>query len=86
MTSRGDSWIFRHPCGCAFGLSDITSVRDTSEASAWRRMYDTAAERREAQARGVTATREAWEDYRHAVYEQLSGSWVCPHKTAEVTS
>lgn len=76
--SRSDSWIFRDACGCAFGLSDITSVRDTSEASAWRRMYDTAAERREAKARGVTATREAWEDYSAAgVYDQLAGKHVC---------
>lgn len=78
--SRGDSFIFRYACGCAFGLSDVRPRAETEEA-AWRAMYDTAAERKAAKAAGVTATREAWEDYSRAdVYEQLSGDWKCPHK------
>ncbi len=79
--SRGDSFIFRNPCGCAFGLADV-GWGSTTEADAWAAMYDTAAERREAKERGVFVTRQAWEDYRHTVYDQLSPSWRCPHVPA----
>lgn len=83
--SRGDSFIFREACGCAFGLTDVRG-RVQDEAAAWRSMDYTAAEKRAAIARGVTVTREAWEDYSRAgVYEQLSGTWKCPHR-AEVAS
>lgn len=84
--SRGDSWIFRHACGCAFGLVDVNRFAP-NEDKVWSAIYDTAAEQRDAVRRGVTVTREAWEDYSAAgVYEQLSGRWVCPHKSAEVAS
>lgn len=82
--SRGDSWIFREACGCAFALSDVRRGV-TTEDQAWNSIYDTAAEQRDAARRGVTVTREAWEDYSRAgVYDQLSGKWVCPHKNAAV--
>lgn len=41
-------------------------------------MYDTAKERKAARERGVYVTREAWEDYRHTVYDQLRAG--CPHQ------
>lgn len=82
--SRGDSWIFREACGCAFGLSDVRRGV-TTEDQAWDSMDYTPAELRAAVRRGVYVTREAWEDYSRAgVYEQLAGKWQCPHKTAEV--
>jgi hypothetical protein len=82
--SRGSSWIFRHACGCAFGLSDLRRGVMTEDA-AWRSMYPTAAERKTAKASGVTVTLETWEDYSAAgVYDQLSGKWTCPHRGAEV--
>lgn len=83
--SRGESFIFRDACGCAFGLVDVRP-RAATEDAAWKAMFDTATEREEAKARGVHSTREAWENYRHTVYEQLSPKWRCPHRTAEVTS
>jgi hypothetical protein len=73
--SRGDSFIFRNPCGCAFGLQDVTAQVDTP-SKAWKAMF-TAKERDAAVDRGVTVTREPWEDYRHTVYAQLTGP--CPH-------
>ncbi|GAA2346640.1 hypothetical protein [Dactylosporangium salmoneum] len=83
--SRGDSFIFRERCGCAFGLTDVRRGV-TTEDQAWRSMEYTAAEKRAAIARGVTVTREAWDDYSRAgVYDQLSGKAPCPHRT-EVAS
>ena len=76
--SRGDSWIFRHACGCAFGLVDVTSRADTA-SRAWREMFETVRKRDAALDRGVTATREPWDQYRHTVYDQLRGG--CPHGT-----
>lgn len=80
--SRGDSFIFREKCGCAFGLTDARPGVQT-EAAAWRSMYDTVHEMSAAIARGVYVTRQAWEDYSAAgVYDQLSPKWVCPHTAA----
>ncbi len=78
MRSRGESFIFRDECGCAFGLADVRPYVATEDA-AWKAMFDTAAERKAAKARGVYVTREAWENYRHTVYDQLSPKWQCPH-------
>lgn len=74
--SRGDSYIFRAACGCAFGLTDVRPGV-TTEEQAWKSMYPTARERKDAAARGVHATREAWETYRHTVYDQLRGTHHC---------
>jgi hypothetical protein len=83
--SRGDSWIFRRACGCAFGLVDVNARADTL-SKAWKAMYPTVRERDAALDRGVTVTREAWEDYNAAgVYGQLGGKTPCPHN-AEVAS
>ncbi len=77
--SWDSSWIFRQACGCAYGLSDLRAGV-TTEAQAWQSMYDTAAERKAALARGVTVTLEEREDYSRAgVYEQLSGKTPCLH-------
>lgn len=78
--SRGDSWIFRAACGCAFGLADIPAY-DT-EDKVWQAMYDSARERREAVAAGVHVTREAWEDYQHTVYDELRGLHRCGQAVA----
>jgi hypothetical protein len=77
--SRGESYIFRHACGCAFGLADVVH-EVTSDEQAWTHMYDTAAERDHARSLGVYVTREAWEDYRHTVYDQLRTT--CAHQAA----
>ena len=74
--SRGKSFIFRAACGCAFGLADI-GWGIGSEGDAWNMIYDTAEERREAKAAGVHVTREAWEQYRHTVYDELRGQHRC---------
>lgn len=79
--SCGDSWIFRAACGCAFGLVDVNKRADTL-SKAWRAMYPTVGERDAALDRGVTVTRQAWEDYRHTVYAELGGTHHC--QNAEV--
>lgn len=75
--SRGESFIFRAACGCAFGLAD-----SPNEDAAWRAMYDTARDQREAAAAGVHVTRERWDDYRHTVYDELRGQHRCGQAVA----
>lgn len=77
LTDPRQSWIFRYPNGHAFGLSDVR-FPVTSEAAAWRSMYDTAAERKAARDSGVTCTRQPWVEYNaQGVYDCLA--WKCEH-------
>lgn len=74
--SRGSSWIFRHRCGCAFGLVDFGTRSDTP-SKAWKSMFPTVKERDRHLDAGTTATLEPWEQYQGTVYDQLRDR--CPH-------
>lgn len=69
-------WLFFGPCGCPWGLSNVTAAGPTEE-QAWKYHYFTAAERKQAQAKGVTALLVPRETYREQYLEQMKTG--CPH-------
>lgn len=57
-----DMWVFLHPCGCAFGMANVSAWYPTA-GRAWRALYDTRDEAAAARADGVTLIRATHEQY-----------------------
>lgn len=70
-------WIFRDPCGCPFGVLDVTAAGTRSKA--WREFYDTAKERNAAVDRGVTVDEVDHDTYVAEVMPMMFSSYACAH-------
>jgi hypothetical protein len=71
-------WVFRDPCGCAFGVLDFGPHAGT-RSKAWRDFYDTAKERNAAVDRGVTCDEVTHEVYVADFHPMMRTDWTCPH-------
>lgn len=79
--SERTHWIFKDPCGCAFGVLD-TSAADT-RSKAWREFYEVAKDRNAAVDRGVTIAGPVGHDVYVAEFmPMLRSDWACPHERA----
>jgi hypothetical protein len=81
VTRRRD-WVFRHACGCPFGVLVAErggAGRVLTRSEAWKDFYATARERDEAMDRGVTAELMDHERYSAEVYPQMRSEYRCPH-------
>lgn len=76
----GDMWVFLYPCGCAFGVANV-SDRYPTAARAWRALYDTRDEAEAARADGVMLIRVTHDEYaRDHIGHILRG---CQHRVKE---
>lgn len=73
-------WVFLDPCGCAFGVLDVSAAATRSKA--WRDFYDTAQERNAAVNRGVTCDEVSHEVYVERFMPMMLSTWKCPHEVA----
>lgn len=74
-------WIFRHACGCPFGLLEGSCA--ATEYDAWKFFYERVRDIRKAQERGVTVERLSHERYVADVYPKMRTDYQCPHGRQE---
>jgi hypothetical protein len=78
--SERTQWVFRHPCGCPFGVLEGRVAPSLSRA--WKEFYETTRERDRAMDRGVTVEHMSHDRYVVEVSQKLSLSYACPHDVA----
>jgi hypothetical protein len=75
--SDNTDWVFRHACGCPFGV--VTGRVAPTRSKAWKQLFWTAKERDEAMDSGVTAEHMTHDQYVADVSPKLSWDYRCPH-------
>lgn len=74
-------WVFRHRCGCPFGVLEGRCA--SIEYDAWKEFYERVREIRKAQESGVTVEHMTHERFSSEVYPKLTLDYRCPHGTGD---
>ena len=75
--SERTEWVFRHACGCPFGV--LSGHVAPTISKAWKEFYFTARERNGAMDRGVTVEHMPHGRYVTEVSPKLRNDYQCPH-------
>lgn len=78
-TKTRNHFVFLDPCGCPLGLTE-DRPRVRTEDQAWRDMFETRGEERQAAARGVRVEHVDHDTYTRRFYPLMTRP--CPHAEA----